>query len=230
MADETRIPTIFLSYSWANKAEADAIDDDFKRVGIMLKRDVHDAPYRTNIKKFMEQIGKQDFAALLISDEFLHSENCIHEVTELLGTHGFEERVLPVLIGNAGGMFDPQKRAEIKDFWKDKLRQKQTLLAAHTDEDFLEEVRKVGNIVHCLGDFFSKIKYLNAKTLDELKKENYQSLLKVVGIDRDHVLSRVIEIAGMEDEEEQELALDKLHVIHPDNHFIWLQKSRLAAR
>src|SRR4051812_19256236 len=100
MANGTQ-PQIFLSYSWANKDIADAIDNDFKSVGITFQRDVRDVNYTESIKDFMHRIGKSDFVVMLISDEYIKSENCMYEVTELLGAHEFEKRILPVVLSNA---------------------------------------------------------------------------------------------------------------------------------
>ncbi|MDB4921920.1 toll/interleukin-1 receptor domain-containing protein [Mucilaginibacter sp.] len=100
MADNLN-PNIFLSYSWANADIADEIDDIFKGIGIQLIRDIRDAPYRASIKDFMHQIGKSDFVLMVISDEYLRSVNCMYEVIELLNTHEFEKRILPVIIDNA---------------------------------------------------------------------------------------------------------------------------------
>ena len=55
---ENPAPNIFLSYSWANTNIADEIDKDFQVIGIQFKRDVRDAHYRSSIKEFMQQIGK----------------------------------------------------------------------------------------------------------------------------------------------------------------------------
>ncbi|MBC8046079.1 MAG: toll/interleukin-1 receptor domain-containing protein, partial [Fimbriimonadaceae bacterium] len=55
------IPTIFLSYAWANRDVADQIDKDFKVAGITFLRDVRDAEYRTSIKDFMKRVGDSDY-------------------------------------------------------------------------------------------------------------------------------------------------------------------------
>ena len=94
-------PQIFLSYSWGNKDIADAIDNDFKSVGITFQRDIRDIKYTESIKDFMHRIGRSDFVVMLISDEYLKSENCMYEVTELLNAHEFEKRILPVTLQNA---------------------------------------------------------------------------------------------------------------------------------
>jgi UDP-N-acetyl-D-mannosaminuronate dehydrogenase len=88
---------IFLSYAWANASVADEMDNDFKALGITFQRDVRDISYTSSIKDFMNKIGKSDFVVMLISDEYIRSENCMYEVTELLGAHEFERRILPVL-------------------------------------------------------------------------------------------------------------------------------------
>ena len=92
---------IFLSYSWADKDVADIIDKDFSSIGIQLVRDIRDISYRSSIKEFMHKVGKSDFVIMIISNEYLKSQNCMYEVNELVNTHEFEKRILPLTTNNA---------------------------------------------------------------------------------------------------------------------------------
>jgi hypothetical protein len=47
-------PKIFLSYSHKNKNVAEAIDNDFQKIGIMFQRDVRDVGYMESLKIYGE--------------------------------------------------------------------------------------------------------------------------------------------------------------------------------
>src|SRR3712207_6558001 len=113
-----RLPDIFISYSWKNKDIADEIDNRFKSVGIILRQDVRDATYRGSIKEFMQQISETDYVLMIISDEFLRSENCMYEVIELLNEREFENRILPVVLDNAQSIFKGPTRTVYYDYWQ----------------------------------------------------------------------------------------------------------------
>lgn len=74
-------PDIFLSYSRKDEAIVNPIDRDFTAMGIRLKRDIRDIPFRADIKEFMNRVGKSDYVLMIISDSFLKLKYCMYEVT-----------------------------------------------------------------------------------------------------------------------------------------------------
>ncbi len=87
---------IFLSYSHANSDVVDIIDQDLTNFGIPITRDIRDIGYRESIKNFMHRVETHDYVLMVLSDEFLKSESCMYEVSELLNTQEFEKRILPI--------------------------------------------------------------------------------------------------------------------------------------
>jgi len=172
---------IFLSYVWANADIADSIDNDFEKIGIHFLRDVRDATYRTSIKDFMHRVGKSDFVFMIISDEYLRSENCMYEVNELLNTHEFEKRILPVVTDNAIKIFKPVNRTEYYKFWKEKKEEADKGKVEFTNHDTIDYALKCQRIADNLPDFFRKITDLNIATFKKLKEDNYSEVLKIIG-------------------------------------------------
>ena len=224
MADNTN-PTIFLSYSWKNVLVADEIDNDFKSIGITFRRDVRDAPYRTSIKEFMQQVGKTDFVLMIISDEYLRSENCMHEVTELLNTHEFSKRILPIVLDNVRSIFKAADRATYYDYWKDKLKEAQKLKRKHPNQDYIEHEKKYSNINNHLDSFFALITDLNVSTYENLKKENYRPLLNIAGFEDENLLLTLLFIDKIENEEEHQLALEEFLNKYPTNRNALFRKA-----
>lgn len=172
---------VFLSYSWANTDVADEIDNDFKKLGIQFIRDVRDAQYRTSIKDFMHKVGKSDFVLMIISDEYLRSENCMYEVNELLNTHDFEQRILPIVIENALRIFKPINRKEYYSFWQEKKTEADKNKTDFPNHDTIDYAIKCQRIVDNLPAFFQKITDINVSTFKKLREGNYKDILKIMG-------------------------------------------------
>src|SRR5205085_1630165 len=115
------------------------------------------------------RIGKSDYVLMLISDEYLKSENCMYEVTELLNSHEFEKRILPVTIDNAN-IFDRKGREKYYDYWKERLQETEEIMHKHTDEKTIDDKKKIENIYSNLGQFFKKITDLKSETFEEVRR------------------------------------------------------------
>jgi hypothetical protein len=164
---------IFLSYSWLNKSIVDEIDKDFLSIGITLQRDIRDLDYRHSIKEFMQSIKKSDFVIMLISDEYLRSEKCMYEVTELLNSHEFEKRVLPLILENATSIFQAHNRSNFYSYWQEKLIGAQKELEKHQNIDTLQHVKQLEDIKNHLDLFFIKLIDLNMLAVDEVQNRSY---------------------------------------------------------
>jgi len=109
---------IFLSYSWKNTDVADQIDQDLRKVGFTLTRDVRDLAAYSNIKPFMKKVRQHDYALLLVSDAFLKSTKCMYEVLELMKEEQFEKRILHIVFPDVK-IYDPKDKADYIKYWED---------------------------------------------------------------------------------------------------------------
>lgn len=224
------VPNIFLSYSWQNRTTADIIDQDFSNIGIIFLRDQRDAAYRSSLKEYMQRIGKSDFVVILISDEFLKSEYCMYEMTELLNTHEFEKRILPVALENAGAVFHPKTRTVYYDYWKEELATAEKLLHDYLNTDYMLQKKKIETICLQLDDFFSKLTDLRILRFEELRQQHYKPLLDIIGFDKELLIDELIAINLINEEEEQDIALDNFLEKHPKNENALFIKAVLATK
>src|SRR5579859_4627191 len=176
------MPVIFLSYSSVDTATADVLDNDFFQYGYNLMRDTRDAPYRADLAAFMREAGKADYVMMLLSHDYLVSPYCMEEALELLDTQRFGQRVLPVVLGNAMKVFDHAgERKPYYDLWRDNAEKARLLEQGHSNEDFRRNANKIARIYFRLDDFFLKLTNIVVRPFDALKKENYSSLLNIIG-------------------------------------------------
>lgn len=181
--------------------------------------------YRSNIKDFMNTIGESDFVLMLISDEFLKSDWCMYEVTELLNTHAFHDKILPVVLDNANPIFKLTGRLPYYEYWTNLVEEHNRLIAKYSNDDLIEVIRRYKNVVNYLGDFFTNITKLNLLSIQALKQQNYRPILDLVSFDDKSLLEEVLAIWQTTDPEEREIALDDFGAKYPANQYYYFSKA-----
>jgi len=227
-------PTIFLSYSWLDKEIADIIDSDFQKLNMTLIRDERNAPYRTSIEEFMQQIGKSDLAIMLISDGFLKSKNCMYEVLELLNTKELEKRILPVILEDTN-FLNIQSRTKYYDYWDEEIKKTKENLDKYVTQDFFNEFKHQKNIRYMLDIFFVKVSDLKTEKFQDLKQSNYKSILQIINSNNSPILNKkqieeltlrvIVEKEGHLKEEVN--TLQELWSVWKDKNLTGLQKKRI---
>ena len=93
--------TVFLSYSSKEEDLADIVDSVFSNIkGLTVTRYTRDVKYKDSFKDFMKKVKKHDFVIMLISDNFLKSQACMFEVSELLTDDEFKQKLLFIIISD----------------------------------------------------------------------------------------------------------------------------------
>lgn len=215
MTDSIQTPTIFLSYSWNNKNEAKILEDDFKQIGIPLIRDTLNLQYKDSLTEYMKSIRKADFAILLVSDDYLKSENCMFEVLEILKEQNHKEKILPVLLNDVK-FFKTSDRIKYVKYWKqvkESLAENLQGLDVTNLLDSYQDLRKIEEIYSSMDNYLKMIGDLKCSTLEELKKENYKSIIIHLGFEDVTFVLDLIFISKISDplikEEMIEIHLDK---------------------
>lgn len=211
MEKNNKTPTIFLSYSWKNKDQADIIESDFNNIGIPLQKDTINLKYKDSISDYMKSIRNADFAIILLSDDYLKSENCMFEALEILKEQNHNEKILPILIEGTK-IFNAKDRIAYIKYWKNKKEELErdlkeidvtSSLSSYLDLKNIEIVyTSIDNFLKTLGD-------LKSSTLEELKKENYKSIIEYLGFEDITFVLDLIVLSQIEDYKIQEIAIEK---------------------
>jgi Tfp pilus assembly protein PilF len=211
MVTELATASIFLSYSWRDKAIADQLDNDLVQMRMNVVRDVRDLRYRGKISDFMAAIRTTDFAILLISDSYLKSKNCMTEVLHLLREREFEKKLLPVIVGDAR-LYTTKERLEYTRYWKDQMLDLERELAQYSPVSALPalaDLKAIGQIHSEINEFISYISDIKHVSFTDLKKEGYRTLLEALGMhDITHLVQLLI-ISAETDPEKQEIFLEE---------------------
>ena len=176
---------IFLSYSWANKLEADIIDNFLKDQNFFVKRDVREVFYKRNIKEFMKSIGDSDFVITLVSDTFLKSHNCMYEMLELIKTSDYRERVVQVILKDAK-IFKPIDRASYLIHWSNECSKLEEILHSNIQDNAKAELQtdyqQYKDIEKTIYDFTSFIAVERGVSMQELQNSNFKELTDYIGV------------------------------------------------
>ena len=134
---------VFVSYAWGGESEqlVNEIERSLGRRGIHILRDKERVRYGGSIRKFMETIGAGHAIIVVLSDEYLKSENCMSELLEIEKRGDLRGRVFPVVLPDAG-IYDAIQRVEYVDFWGERKEALQEKIRALRDLDNTEGIQR----------------------------------------------------------------------------------------
>jgi len=173
---------IFISYNWAHKTAAKNLYEFLKEVGFSPSMDDHSLIYKSKISSFMESIREADFAVLIISDEYLKSENCMTEIMHVLKDRNSAEKILPIRHEYVK-IFKPADRIKYVNYWKLQVEEREHLLIGVDVTSAIEEIKKLKiakSIYQDIGDFLSDIADMISTTIEEQEKTNYKSIMEYI--------------------------------------------------
>ena len=115
---------VFVSYAWGGESErtVDELEQAFAERGIRIVRDKKDLGYKGSIEAFEQRIGRGQCIVLVISDAYLRSEHCMHELVEADKNQGLCERIFPIVLSDAH-LYKPAERANYIKYWQEEIEQ-----------------------------------------------------------------------------------------------------------
>ena len=73
-----------------------------------------------SFKQFMDSIRDQDFAVLVISNDYLRSSACMYEVLQFMKEKNWNDRVMYIVEDDTQDIFTPTGRIQYLAYWKEK--------------------------------------------------------------------------------------------------------------
>ena len=178
-----KIPTVFISYNQkSSETCANKIEKALNGKAI-VQRDTSSIGTWDDIYRFMDTIRDQDFAILLITDEYLKSLACMHEVLEIMKEKNWKQRVKPIVLDGAL-IYTPEQRANYIAFWERKyllLETKTHMVSASSKPEVDGSLRRYEDIKNHIGEFLDEISRVKnpspSEAVSEIVKfieENYE--------------------------------------------------------
>ena len=175
---DEKIP-VYVSYSWANSEEMDAICATLEANGIKYKRDVNDCGYRENIKRFEDEIGDGKVVIAVINDKYMKSIQCMYEMSSLVSNGHIADRLFPVV--SIDGKRDAEACAAYIEYWTTEFKKRQNLtssLAPGTAQQAIDEMGYCNAIITEFNKFWKYITDYNTMSQADLMKDDCQKLIE----------------------------------------------------
>lgn len=210
----------FMSYSSKDTVYVEKLDSELLKFGANIFRDKRELLPLHNIKKFMTDISKMDYAITLISKNYLKSEPCVYEFTEYLKKENASQTIIPIIVSDFN--FSNSNRQEILDHidkenltkFKTKSWIKATLEKIIGNKQNVNDWNERFDIT---WDFLKNTKLFNYKESENINFSDILSFLKIYEKDITDSLQKIVKI---KDTEEQDIQYEKLLKQHPGNFWI----------
>jgi len=177
---------IFVSYAHANKKLVDYIERAFSIKGITIIRDINITKFKDSLTGFMKTIRESDYVLLVITKDFLESENCLIEICELVKDENYKDKILP-LVKHDTGIFNGLGKAKHISYWQNKYENLENIersIPVLSKEDITNELKRIAKIEMVLPNLLSSIADMKCITFHEnISNSNFIEIADHIGVD-----------------------------------------------
>lgn len=193
---------LFLSYCSKDESIADIVDNTIQSyLGnlIYISRFTRNVAYKDSFKKFMNSIGKHDFALSIVSDNYLKSTACMYEVGEILKNADYANKLLFIVLndddreyypstytGNIrANIYNAMGRAEYIYYWQNQYKELKQKIDLIDDYEAKKELIADLSIIKKIMDFdispfMSYLSDANGKTFSGLKNGGFNEIISLI--------------------------------------------------
>lgn len=179
---------IFFSYAWddANHPEGhreslvNRLYESLKADGFELKRDKMDLQYRGFISDFMRELGRGGLIVVALSDKYLRSPYCMHELNEIFRNSRqerdeFAKRIFPIRVEEIK-INDPIDLGSYLTFWNEELKKWNELVKNNPSQlgrALFDEYEKIKEIHSNCGELLGYLRNMNTLTTKLLAEGDF---------------------------------------------------------
>lgn len=141
---------VFLSYSWSCNKLADSIEQYLRcEKTFKLQRDIVDLAKLESISSFMRTIRDCPYCILILNKDYLKSENCMFELSELYKEKDFRLKIIPIICHDSD-IFNESGRKSIVQLWENNQINAKNIgkLDSKNIENILETLSDINSITY----------------------------------------------------------------------------------
>ena len=166
-------PTVFISYK---RDKSDIVNKLEVKIGgrAEIKRDTKEIGAWESITTFMKSIRTQDFAILVISDNYLKSVACMYEVIQLMKEDDWLSKTM-IMLADDINIFGTKEQLVYIKYWNDEYNNVSKLIKSlppETVSSQSEELKKISRIKDEIGLFLHIISDRNIPADDVYEQIN----------------------------------------------------------
>jgi len=176
---------VFVSYAWGSESErsVDDLERFFSKQGISIVRDKKNLDYKSSIEAFEQRIGRGQCIVLVISDKYLRSEHCMHELLMVNENQNLRERIFPIVLADAR-IYRPIDRLNYIKYWDEKI-EKLNLAIREIDvitnlASIIADLEKYAQIRNSFDYLTNLLSDMNALTPEMHIANGFSTLINVV--------------------------------------------------
>ena len=175
---------LFISYAWGGESKkiVDQLEAAFIKREISVKRDKNELEYKDNIDLFMQQLSRGRCVIAIISEKYLHSDNCMYELVKIADHGDFYDRIFPIILKDAN-IYKPISRIAYVKYWEGEIKKLEESLrevSAANMKGIQDDLNLYSKIRQTIVDLMDTLKKMNALTPEIHRKEGFDELIKKV--------------------------------------------------
>lgn len=191
--------TIFISYNHKVFKLADFVEEHIKnKFGFkaVINRDTR-LEYKDDIEEYMKTIKQNDIVISLISDDYLKSEACMYEVTELMRDEKYIERLIFIILNDEDReLFSNDLEIKIANvygkprydyvtYWVNEKRMYSETLKSLIDSptstvELNATIKRVGRISDEIGSFVNKLNRLKGQNYTTMQNNGFEEISSLI--------------------------------------------------
>ncbi len=182
---ESKQKEVFISYTWRdNHSELfiQQLEKAFQAKGFTIIRDKNAIGYKERFQEFMQRLSRGKCVIVVISDQYLKSENCMYELVEIAKYGNLYHRIFPIVLADAQ-IYQPIERIKYVEYWEKQIQDLneaiRTVSAANL-QGFREEIDLYTEIRNMFANLINLLKDMNALTEEIHIQSDFEALLKAI--------------------------------------------------
>ena len=176
---------VFISYTWRDKESKQLvakIEQAFEAKDIKIIRDTNAIGYKERFKEFMQRLSRGRCVILVISDQYLKSENCMYELVEISKNGNLYQRIFPIILADAN-IFNPIERIKYIEYWEEKIKELNAALKkvdADNLQGFREDIDQYREIRSTIAKLTDLLRDMNTQTEDIHSESEFERLVNAI--------------------------------------------------
>ena len=155
---ESEKPTVFISFNNKYRDFVDCLEERLSKEANVLRYE-DQIPAWGSFVSFMDTIKEQDFAVLVISDEYLKSFACMYEVKQVMKCDNWKDKVMFALMPGVKPYAD-DARIEYIEHWNNQyetIKNKTAKLPHKSAKSLIEKSEQIKHIRDSMDEFLNVI-------------------------------------------------------------------------
>ncbi|MFN6569508.1 COR domain-containing protein [Dendronalium sp. ChiSLP03b] len=176
---------VFISYTWRDeqsKPLVAKIEQAFQAKDIKIIRDINAIGYKERFKEFMQRLSRGTCVILVISDQYLKSENCMYELVEIAKDKEFYKRIFPIILADAN-IFKAIERIKYVKYWEEQIKELDKAIkevSADNLQGIREDIDQYREIRNTIAKLIDLLRDMNTQTEDIHSESEFERLVNAI--------------------------------------------------